>query len=166
MEIRQTNMSDLFELKTIFSKAQHFMHDNGNNTQWTDLDGLIELVVKDIKLGNSYVCVEENDIVATFAYFIGEDPTYKHIYEGAWLDNDTYGVMHRVASSGKVKGAGSFCINWCFNNCHNLRIDTHEKNYPMQQLLLKNKFKKCGIIYIENGDERVAFQKNKASSIV
>jgi RimJ/RimL family protein N-acetyltransferase len=41
----------------------------------------------------------------------------------------------------------------------NLKIDTHRDNIPMQKVLKRNGFSECGIIYIENGDERIAFQK-------
>ncbi|HNZ83431.1 MAG TPA: GNAT family N-acetyltransferase, partial [Sedimentibacter sp.] len=48
---------------------------------------------------------------------------------------------------------------WCFEKCRNLKIDTHRDNIPMQNLLNKNGFIRCGIIYLENGDERIAYQK-------
>ena len=41
-----------------------------------------------------------------------------------------------------------------------LRIDTHENNKVMQHLILKNGFEKCGIIYVDDGSPRVAFEKN------
>ena len=67
--------------------------------------------------------------------------------------------MHRIAASGVVRGAGSFCVNWAFSRCGNLRIDTHRDNLVMQNMLKKNGFTYCGIIHLENGDERLAFQK-------
>ena len=40
--------------------------------------------------------------------------------------------------------------------------DRHPRRHkPMQNLLLKLGFKKCGIIYIADGSQRVAFQKEK-----
>lgn len=52
---------------------------------------------KDIENGNSYVCLdEEQKIVGTFAFIQGDDPTYAHIYDGAWIDDkQPYGVIHR-----------------------------------------------------------------------
>ena len=41
----------------------------------------------------------------------------------------------------------------------NLRIDTHEDNIPMRSFLLKHGFVECGIIYLENGEERIAYHK-------
>ena len=37
--------------------------------------------------------------------------------------------------------------------------DTHEKNLPMQRVFQKNGFLRCGLIRVEDGTERIAFQK-------
>ena len=37
-------------------------------------------------------------------------------------------------------------------------IDTHEKNKTMQHVVEKLGFKRCGIIYIEDGTPRIAYQ--------
>ena len=44
-------------------------------------------------------------IVATFYYKEGADPTYMRIYEGEWINDSRYGVVHRITSTGNVKGA-------------------------------------------------------------
>ena len=47
-------------------------------------------------------------------------------------------------------------------NIHSLRIDTHEYNFPMQKMLSKNGFVKCGIIYLngimDNVNKRFAYE--------
>ena len=113
----------------------------------------------DISSGNSYVCVEHDKIIATFYYKEGIDDTYVRIYEGQWLNEAPYGVVHRITSDGTIRGAASFCLNWAFNKCGNLKIDTHRDNIVMQHLLDKNGFKYCGVVYLENGSERIAYQK-------
>ena len=40
----------------------------------------------------------------------------------------------------------------------NIRIDTHEKNASMRRMVEKNGFKKTGIIYVEDGSPRYAYQ--------
>ena len=40
-----------------------------------------------------------------------------------------------------------------------LRIDTHRGNVVMRKMLEKQGFSHCGTIYLENGDERVAYEK-------
>jgi predicted GNAT family N-acyltransferase len=94
-------------------------------------------------------------------YFAREiDPTYVKIYDGEWLDDREYAVVHRIASAGTVKGVGSFCMQWAYEQFPNVKIDTHENNYVMQNMLKKNGFIHCGTIYLEDGQPRLAFQKN------
>ncbi len=105
----------------------------------------------DIKEDNSYVCVNDaGEIIGTFYYIEGKDikPTYINIEDGAWIDDGVYGVVHRLASDGSEKGIGKFCIDWAFNQCSHLRVDTHPDNKVMQNLLTKLGFKKCGIIHV------------------
>ena len=105
------------------------------------------------------MAVENGRIEVVFFYRKGEDPTYKVIEDGAWLDDEPYAVLHRIASRGDVKGSGSACIQWCLAQWPNLRVDTHEDNHVMQHVLEKNGFVKCGRIYIEDGSSRIAYQQ-------
>ena len=119
------------------------------------------MIKKDIENGNSYVCLdEEQNIVGTFTFIQGNDPTYARIYEGAWSDDTRpYGVIHRLASTEQSKGVASACLQWCYRQIPNLRADTHRDNHILQHILKKHGFQYCGIIYLQNGDERLAFQK-------
>ena len=103
--------------------------------------------------------LENDEIVAAFDFIIGDDPTYKMIENGTWLNDEKYGVIHRIASNGKARGVAQFCFQWCFSQFPNIRIDTHESNIPMQTLLEKVGDQECGIIYIADGTARWAFQK-------
>ena len=92
---------------------------------------------------------------------VGEDidPTYRLI-DWAWIADGPYGVVHRIASSGEVKGAGAFCLDWAFEQCRHLRVDTHEDNIVMRNLLTKLGFEYCGIIYVlKDNSPRMAFEK-------
>ncbi len=158
--IRPTTLEDLPQLIQIYDIARRFMQQIGNAGQWTKGYPRKELLISDIEQRRSYVCTTpDGEILATFCYFIGEEPTYLNIYNGAWLNDAPYGVIHRIASSGKQKGVGEACINWCLEQSQNIRIDTHRDNKVMQHILKKLQFTYCGIIYLENGDERLAYQK-------
>ena len=101
--------------------------------------------------------------MGVFYYEYGADvePTYSVIEEGSWKNNAPYGVVHRIASDGSIKGVGAFCINWAFEQCGHLRIDTHSDNTVMQNLLLKLGFEKRGIIYVrEDNSPRLAYEKS------
>ena len=157
MEIRKTVESDLPRLMEIYDKARKFMRANGNMTQWINNYPSEELILADIAAEHSYVCVDEGEVVGTFAFIVGIDPTYLVIEQGNWLDDEPYGVIHRIASV--KKGVGQFCINWAYEQTHSLRIDTHRDNIPMQRLVTKLGFVYCGIIHIADGSERLAYQK-------
>ncbi|MNE54274.1 hypothetical protein D3C80_1490420 [compost metagenome] len=93
-------------------------------------------------------------------YFAQEDDaTYQVIKDGSWLNNEPYGVIHRIASSEGTKGGATFCLNWAFEQTGNIRIDTHVNNKPMQGLLKKLDFVTCGQIVLPDGSSRIAFQK-------
>ena len=111
---------------------------------------------------NSYVCVHEERIVGTFFFRFGPDiePTYRTIVDGAWLYDGPYGVIHRMAGDGSVRGIGAFCIEWALGQCGHLRIDTHGDNTVMQRLLEKLCFMHCGTIYVEEDPyPRLAYEK-------
>lgn len=125
MEIRKSTTEDLQEIMEIYGIARTFMKNTGNPTQWRNGYPSESLVRSDIESGISYVAVENGEIEAVFVFRMGEDPTYKVIEDGAWRNDAPYGVLHRIASRGRVKGIGSECIQWCFAQCGNLRGDTH-----------------------------------------
>lgn len=164
LKIRKTKIEDLEAVMAVYSHARAFMAKTGNPLQWGDGYPKEELIREDIERGISYVAEEEGRIEAVFVYFEGEDPTY-HYIEGKWQNEEPYGVIHRIASLGQTKGSGSFCLQWGFSKCGNLRIDTHEDNRVMQHVLDKNGFQKCGRIYLENGDPRIAYQKIRSAEV-
>lgn len=159
MEIRKTTLNDLDEVMTIYQKARQFMREHGNPEQWQGKPTR-QQIEDDIAKSQSYVCIHENKIAGVLCFFIGADPTYSEIYNGKWSDDDTYAVVHRIASSGEFKGTGTFMLEWAFSQYGNIRIDTHEDNYVLQNLLKKLGYTYCGIIHLENGDPRLAFQKH------
>ena len=163
MEIRKTILDDLDEVMTIYQKARQFMREHNNPTQWSGGWPAREQIEKDIAQGTSYVCVNNGKIAGVMCFLVGNDPTYAVIENGEWLSDDTYAVVHRIASSGEFKGTGSFMMQWAFDNFGNVRIDTHEDNYVMQNMLKKLGYTYCGIIHLANGDPRLAYQKIRIS---
>lgn len=159
MEIRKTTLADIPEVLGVYAIARNFMCRTGNPTQWTGGYPQEELIREDIASGDSYVAVENGKIETVFLFRKGEDPTYKVIENGEWLNDAPYAVLHRIASRGEVKGSGSACIQWCLAQCPNLRVDTHDDNHVMQHVLEKNGFVKCGWIYTDDGSPRIAYQQ-------
>lgn len=159
-KIRKANLDDTGRLMTIFDIARKYMAETGNPNQWINGYPQRELIIKEIEAQHCYVCTNERqDIIATFCFIVGPDPTYAKIEDGKWPSNAPYAVIHRLASDGSCHGIASECIQWCAKQINCLRADTHADNKIMQHLLMKNGFIRCGIIYVANGTKRIAYQR-------
>ncbi|MDE5608528.1 MAG: GNAT family N-acetyltransferase [Muribaculaceae bacterium] len=156
MEIRKTTPDDLQRVMDIYNSAREFMKRSGNPTQWPPDYPSEKLILSDISNGNSYVVTVGNRIAGTFAFIIGEDPTYSRI-EGCWLNNRPYGTIHRLASDGSTKGVADECLKFCKALADNIRIDTHKDNTVMLNWIKRSGFKECGVIYVYDGSPRIAF---------
>ena len=77
MNIRKSTAQDLPQILELYKIAREFMKNNGNPNQWEDRYPEVSTVENDIKTGISHVCVENGEIVGTFVFFTGEDPTYR-----------------------------------------------------------------------------------------
>ncbi len=167
MTIRHSTPQDLDRMMEIYAFARAFMAAHGNPNQWGPTQWPPRVLIEqDIREGHSYVCVGDDGRVAGTFYFIqGMDvePTYRAITDGAWLDDGPYGVVHRIATDGSARGVGAFCLNWAFEQCGHMRIDTHGDNAVMQRLLGKLGFIHCGTIHVEeDAFPRLAYEKVRA----
>lgn len=158
--IRQATIDDVPPLMEIFHKARGIMRDSGNTRQWNDNYPSEDIVRHDIDAGNCYVLCLGGRIVATMAFIKGPDPTYFEIFHGSWLSDRPYYVIHRLAVSEPGHHAAQRLLDWGFERCDSIRIDTHEDNVIMHHVLLKYGFRHCGKIILANGDPREAYQKD------
>lgn len=150
------------EILRVLEAARLFMRQNGNPTQWQDGYPPQSAIEEDIRNGVGYVISETKEpehISAYFALMDGPDPTYLKIYEGTWHHDKPYGVIHRLASDGSFRGIAEAAFSFAASRYGYLRIDTHQDNSTLQQLLRKHEFSYCGIIYLSNGSPRLAFDK-------
>lgn len=162
MEIRHTRPEDLEKILELYDSARAFMRKTGNMTQWGEGDKPHNRAAEDIEIGLSYVCCEGDEILAVFAFEPeADDPTYRVISDGAWPQCESYGVLHRIAVGRPGKDVAGFCFEWCSARCHQLRVDTHADNKPMQKALAKNGFTRCGIIQTFDGTDRIAFARDE-----
>lgn len=159
MNIRNAEAKELYEIKEIYENAKIYMRKSGNLHQWNGSYPELSLIARDIENGNCYVCENESGLLGVFCLFKGPDKTYNEIFGGKWLTNGEYYVIHRIAAAEHGAGVAEACYNFALAKNGVLRIDTHRDNIPMRKSLLKNGFSYCGIIYLESGDERLAFEK-------
>lgn len=158
--IRKAFVTDLERIMEIFHLARNFMVAAGNPSQWINGYPQRDFISKEIEQEHCYVCVISNQtVVGTFCILPSPDPTYSKIYNGKWLNDEPYHVIHRLASDGSVKGIGKACLDWCTSQYKNLRTDTHADNHIMQSLAEHYGFVKCGIVHVANGTSRIAYQR-------
>jgi ribosomal protein S18 acetylase RimI-like enzyme len=167
MEFLKSSRKKLEQIIKIIGEAQEYLAIQ-NIDQWQNGYPNKEAILKDIKNNESYIITtKESIIIGTAMFSTKKEPTYKSI-EGQWItkSDSKYGVIHRVAISRKYrkKGVAKFIFEKCEqqlrkSEINSMRIDTHEDNIAMQRLLLKLKYLYCGIIYLENGDKRLAYEK-------
>ena len=165
MEFRKSVKSDIKEIMNIIKEAQNYFKEKKIN-QWQDGYPNAESIINDIESEELYVLLIDNKIIATAYLSFKGDIDYDVIYEGEWISQGDYAVVHRVAVLSEMKGHGvadelfknieKVCLE---NNINNIKIDTHRENKSMQRFLNKNGFEYCGIIYLKDNEERIAFEK-------
>ena len=160
MMIRKATYDDVPVLMDVFRKARGIMRSSGNMNQWNDGYPSEEVVRKDIDNGHCVVLCEDGKVVATMAFIPGPDPTYAEIYDGGWLSDAPYHVIHRIAVAEPGHNAAKALLDWGFGQAGSIRIDTHKDNVIMQHVLSKYGFTHCGMILLANGDPREAYQKD------
>ncbi|MBE6647284.1 MAG: GNAT family N-acetyltransferase [Ruminococcaceae bacterium] len=168
IEIRKTEARDLEALMPLFDEARGTIAQLGID-QWQNGYPNRAVILADIERSQSYCVLIDGEICGTFALITDGEPTYNEIFDGEWLTGDSrdqYFAIHRVAISVKCRGKGvsTEIINYCADkakkaNKTSLRIDTHRGNVVMRKMLEKHGFIHCGTIYLESGDERVAYEK-------
>lgn len=156
--VRKATAADLDRIENIYAYARAFMAENGNPNQWGKSHPPRNQLVRDIADGNLFVITDRADIHGVFYFYIGDDPTYARIYDGAWRSNQPYGTIHRIAGDGSG-GILRTAVEFGKQRVSHLRMDTHHDNIVMQNALQKIGFKRCGIIYIADGSPRIAYDR-------
>lgn len=154
--IRKAKSDELPRILEIYAYARQFMRETGNPTQWKDGTPAENTLCCDIAAGQLYV-LEQNGLHAVFALIPGNDPTYAEI-DGAWLSQEPYATLHRVASDGTQHGIMDCVVAFSKARYPHLRIDTHRDNKIMQHLIVKNGFVYCGVINTDDGTPRLAYE--------
>ncbi|HEY8422547.1 MAG TPA: GNAT family N-acetyltransferase [Thermoclostridium sp.] len=164
MEFRRAVSADLNEILEIIRQAQDYFKNKGID-QWQNNYPNEEVINNDIESKKGYVLVDGDIIVGTVSVSFDGEKTYDYI-EGEWLSNGDYAVVHRIAVRMDYKGKGLASVilknieHMCLKEgIHSIKVDTHEDNRSMQRLLQKNRFTYCGVIYLQDGSKRLAYEK-------
>ena len=172
MLIRATTPADVPAVMAIIEEARRTIATLGID-QWQNGSPNEAMILDDVKEGLSRVALVDGEVAGTFAVIHNGEPVYTVIEDGEWQTPDrditgewTYIAIHRVAISVAHRGSGisTAVIRYAEETARSLgrtslRIDTHEGNVVMRRMLEKHGFTPCGIIHLENGDPRVAYEK-------
>ena len=154
--VRPAKYEDLPAILALYAAARDFMRRTGNPNQWV-IPFSEELLKEDIDTARLFAVERGEKVVGVFYFHIGEDPTYGYI-EGAWKDLSPYGTIHRITGAEEEKGIFKEAFDFCRSRISHVRIDTHHDNKIMQHTVEKYGFERCGIIYLPDGDPRIAYE--------
>lgn len=166
VKFRKAIKRDIENIFSIIEHGQAYLKEQGV-AQWQDNYPNKETIEHDIENGYAYVVEEASELIGTVALSFDGEITYNKIFDGQWLSlYDDYCVIHRMAIHKAWRGSGisSFMMHSIISLCkdkgiQSIKVDTHRNNMPMQQYLEKKGFQYCGVIYLLDGDERLAYEK-------
>lgn len=165
MEFRKAVESDAVRIMDIIRQSQDYLKNCGIN-QWQNNYPNRETILDDIRSNRGCVLEKDGMVIGTVAIAFDGEKTYDRIYEGEWLSDCRYAVIHRIAVDSGNKGSGiatemlKYIEGMCLNrDVHSIRVDTHRENASMRRMLEKNGFMYCGTIYLTDKNERVAYEK-------
>lgn len=158
MIIVKATLNDLDEIMSITEDTRKFFKEQGI-PQWQNEYPSRDTFVNDIKLERLYVGKEENEVVTFFA-LVYPDHNYDYIEDGKWEDDSEYIAIHRMAVKANCKGRGiaGKVFDYVKEEYDHIRIDTHKINNAMNRAITKNDFGYRGIIYVEDGTPRNAYE--------
>lgn len=165
MEFRKSELDDIPGIMHIIEKAKLNLKDAGID-QWQNGYPNEAVIKEDITRGESYVALLHGNLVGTVAITFGVEHHYDTIRDGEWMNQDGfYAVIHRIAVDQDYKGKGiaGYLLSQAEvlgkDKIESIRIDTHEKNIPMQRAIKKQGFELCGKITLLDGTDRITFEK-------
>ena len=162
--IRLAKMPDIDTIMIIINEAiKDFKVKNID--QWQNGYPNYEVIYQDIQSKEAYVLLNGEDIIGYGLISKNVDDNYINIYNGNWLTNNEYLVIHRLVISGRFKGQnyGNIFIECAKNIClesniFSIKVDTHIDNKIMIKFLMNNNFKYTGIIKLEDNSFRNAYE--------
>lgn len=165
-KIRKTRMEETGKIMEIIEDAKAFLKSSGVD-QWQDGYPEEDTIKEDVRAGISYLLeTKDGKIGATAAISDQREPGYENIYQGCWLSLQPCLVIHRIAVRETLRGCGYAAAFFAFaeglaaeTGIGDIKVDTHRDNRAMRRFLEKQGFTLCGVIYLADGSQRLAYEK-------
>ena len=164
---RKATQEDIDQVMEAVEFSRELLRLQGNG-QWQDGYPNRNDFLNDINNGRLFVipALDNPNNIASVCAFTYREEDYHHLYEGAWLTNLPYMVMHRVAVKKEYhqQGYGKklfelFEIQAKEEGYRSLRIDTHEGNAVMRSIIASFGFVYCGKAILTPNKDRMVFEK-------
>lgn len=153
--IRLAQLKDLDEIMPMIIEGRKHIQ-TYNIPQWINGYPSVDTITQDINNNRGYVLIDNDEIIGYFVV-LKHDPCYDKI-DGEWIDDSDYVAIHRTVTKYFNKGLGTKMFDEIKKYYDHIRVDTHEGNISMNKCLLKNNFKYCGVIHLEDGSPRNAYE--------
>ncbi len=162
MELRPGRKEDVPAIAKLYDLARAALRDAGV-PQWQDGYPNGDDALRDIEAGHGYVLTENGEVAAFACLAFGVEPTYNVIEDGSWKGQGEYGFLHRVAVDPVRRGAAGLVFGELKRQAkergvETVRGDTHRDNKSMQRVMAKNGLELRGVIHVEDGSERLAYE--------
>lgn len=158
--IRKALYEDIGTILAFVEQSRSLMRRNGNDAQWGNGYPGDADIRKDIADGIGHIIEQEGSAKGYFALLTTPEPTYSYIEDGQWLDDTTpYATLHRLCSDGTLRGMAEAAFGYSEQRCTTLRADTHRLNRTMLHILQQRGYSRCGVVHMEDGSPREAYQK-------
>ena len=166
---RPAVMEDIPRILEIVQAARESLGRFGID-QWQGPYPGAERFEEDIRLNQCFIVEHAGDTGAFFVLSTLPEPSYDDITDGKWSADVPCCVLHRAAVAREYRGSGmSQALMRCADEqarryglkC--IRVDTHRKNKPMQNLLRESGYRYRGNILVDaepgHDPHRQAFEK-------
>ena len=164
---KKATLDQIDDIMLVVEDSRELLRLQGNG-QWQNGYPNRDSFLEDIKNGRLFAIFDDdnpNILVGVCAVTYYEED-YSHLYEGHWLTELPYVVMHRVALKKEYRNKGYgqrlfevFIDVAIKEGFHSLRIDTHENNQIMRHIISKFGFKYCGKAILTPNKDRVVYEK-------
>lgn len=167
-DCRRAEEGDIEDLLSIVAEARDYLAACGVD-QWQHGTAPGEALFRqDIAAGSCWIFTHEGEPAGCISVCLAPEEAYDEL-EGTWLTDGPYGTVHRVAVREKYRGRGlatemlQFAEDiLCGMGRASIRVDTHVDNAPMNTLLPKHGYTRCGVVrYPRPGGDlvRVGYEK-------
>jgi GNAT superfamily N-acetyltransferase len=157
-------LRDLPIIMRMIESAKIIMKDHQSG-QWQGIEPSEQTLLNDISQNQYYGLYIGEELVGGCA-LLDYEADYHPLVSGRWLNESPYIVIHRFVIDARKhrQGLGFVLLQEVektvkAKNIYNIRVDTHELNQPMNQLLIKAGYIPCGQALLKAAGLRVVYHK-------